>query len=64
MPSQIKHDVMYHHHTMSGPPQRPLQVSANLLIDHILHQKKGICDNNVQLEVMIKTFIDGTYAND
>ncbi|KAM8719144.1 hypothetical protein ACLKA7_011796 [Drosophila subpalustris] len=25
MPSQIKHDVMYHHHTMSGPPQRPLQ---------------------------------------
>ncbi|EDW53832.1 GM22206 [Drosophila sechellia] len=25
MPSQIKHDVMYHHHSMSGPPQRPLQ---------------------------------------
>ncbi|XP_017966314.2 inhibitory POU protein, partial [Drosophila navojoa] len=28
MPSQIKHDVMYHHHTMSGPPQRPLQLEA------------------------------------
>ncbi|XP_055843820.1 inhibitory POU protein isoform X6 [Episyrphus balteatus] len=25
MPSQIKHDVMYHH-SMSGPPQRPLQM--------------------------------------
>lgn len=33
MPSQIKHDVMYHHHTMSGPPQRPLQVSAKIMID-------------------------------
>ncbi|XP_037902577.1 inhibitory POU protein isoform X4 [Hermetia illucens] len=25
MPSQLKHDVMYHH-SMSGPPQRPLQM--------------------------------------
>lgn len=26
MSSQLKHDVMYHH-SMGGPPQRPLQVS-------------------------------------
>lgn len=26
MTSQLKHDVMYHH-SMGGPPQRPLQVS-------------------------------------
>lgn len=25
MTSQLKHDVMYHH-SMGGPPQRPLQV--------------------------------------
>ncbi|XP_060662770.1 inhibitory POU protein isoform X2 [Drosophila nasuta] len=30
MPSQIKHDVMYHHHTMSGPPQRPLQMHHSM----------------------------------
>uniref|UniRef100_A0A1B0C0X2 Uncharacterized protein n=1 Tax=Glossina palpalis gambiensis TaxID=67801 RepID=A0A1B0C0X2_9MUSC len=30
MPSQIKHDVMYHHHSISGPPQRPLQVINNI----------------------------------
>lgn len=26
MSTQLKHDVMYHH-SMGGPPQRPLQVS-------------------------------------
>ncbi|EDX01765.2 uncharacterized protein Dyak_GE16054 [Drosophila yakuba] len=30
MPSQIKHDVMYHHHSMSGPPQRPLQMHHSM----------------------------------
>lgn len=28
MSSQLKHDVMYHH-SMGGPPQRPLQVSLS-----------------------------------
>lgn len=28
MSTQLKHDVMYHH-SMGGPPQRPLQVSLN-----------------------------------
>lgn len=28
MSTQLKHDVMYHH-SMGGPPQRPLQVSQN-----------------------------------
>ncbi|XP_037889713.1 inhibitory POU protein isoform X4 [Glossina fuscipes] len=30
MPSQIKHDVMYHHHSISGPPQRPLQMHHSM----------------------------------
>lgn len=29
MTSQMKHDVMYHHHSMGAPPQRPLQVSRH-----------------------------------
>lgn len=36
MTSQLKHDVMYHH-SMGGPPQRPLQVRQSLL-----HQKHPI----------------------
>lgn len=36
MPSQIKHDVMYHHHSMAGAPQRPIQVSTALNVDKAL----------------------------
>lgn len=31
MTSQLKHDVMYHH-SMGGPPQRPLQVRDIFII--------------------------------
>lgn len=31
MTSQLKHDVMYHH-SMGGPPQRPLQVRQTIII--------------------------------
>lgn len=36
MSTQLKHDVMYHH-SMGGPPQRPLQVSyiINSFIKHL-----------------------------
>ncbi|XP_013103733.1 inhibitory POU protein isoform X2 [Stomoxys calcitrans] len=30
MTSQMKHDVMYHHHSMGGPPQRPLQMHHSM----------------------------------
>lgn len=55
MSNQLKHDVMYHH-SMGGPPQRPIQVNAptpkNLLnkihIDRKQptlseHYKFGVC---------------------
>ncbi|XP_073835019.1 abnormal chemosensory protein 6 isoform X1 [Musca autumnalis] len=30
MTSQMKHDVMYHHHSMGAPPQRPLQMHPTM----------------------------------
>uniref|UniRef100_A0A1B0AEH2 Uncharacterized protein n=1 Tax=Glossina pallidipes TaxID=7398 RepID=A0A1B0AEH2_GLOPL len=41
MPSQIKHDVMYHHHSISGPPQRPLQKKGELLYSKRCRREKS-----------------------
>lgn len=38
MSSQLKHDVMYHH-SMGGPPQRPLQVSPFISKSNIRNTK-------------------------
>lgn len=46
MPSQIKHDVMYHHHTMSGPPQRPLQVSVPKAIALVALETNRSCPSD------------------
>lgn len=40
MTSQLKHDVMYHH-SMSAPPQRPLQVSGYQQV-HRAERAKGV----------------------